>query len=105
MDPNPSLKTVLRSRPRAERAPTLHPASEELAAYVTGELGGVHRQRLVDHLAHCRECAGWVRDLAGLEEITVPAAVEARLDHDTEGAWELLQKRIAGDEKVGGGGG
>lgn len=78
--------------------PETHPDADELAAYHEGTLSPAEAQRVQDHLVACRECAGLVADLEGLEDPAFGA--EEDLPPETgEIAWKSLRQQIRRDER------
>jgi hypothetical protein len=65
--------------------PALHPAPEELIDYVRGGLAGEAKERLQDHLASCRDCAGVVLGLTAAPEPP----------YRPEDEWQRLEARCA----------
>lgn len=68
-----------------------HPNPEHLAAYHAGELPLEEAERLQDHLAACRECAGLLLDLDRLADPGFGA------EAIPEGVKEDLWRRVAAD--------
>ena len=100
MDPaKPSWKEALRALARRrERELEVHPSPAKLVAYLDGELSAEEQERLRDHLAVCRPCAGLVRDLGALSDLEVPEEAARHLEEDVEAGWESLQDRIRGQQ-------
>lgn len=69
-----------------------HPSARQLSAYRLGELPEAEAERLRDHLALCRECAGLVLD-ADVEALEASAEFE-EWQHRKPAAWASLQARL-----------
>jgi len=76
----------------------VHPEARELTAYALGDLEPEAAERVRDHLALCRACAGLVLDLGGFGTAGSPeeaAAVE--WEGRRPAAWRRLRARLDAD--------
>lgn len=74
-----------------------HPDADELEAYHEGTLSPADMQRVQDHLVACRECAGLVADLEGLEDPDFGAGEDIS-DETAELVWKNVRQQIRREE-------
>lgn len=77
-----------------------HPDPERLAAYHSGQAGGLSPEeeaRIQDHLALCRECAALLLDLDGLADPGFGAEADPTAK---EAVWRSLREEIAPSAQV-----
>ena len=75
-----------------------HPAIDTLVDYLTDVLEPEADEKVLDHLAACRECVTVVLDLEPL--VTPDAAPEGVADLELEAAWRDLQARIKAPNRL-----
>lgn len=90
-DERASLAAAIRLLVDLERhSLTWHPAPEELAAYQGGGLPPESELRLLNHVAICRECSGFLLDLAGFAD-PEPLGGTPELVEEIEQDWQKLR--------------
>lgn len=71
-----------------------HPSPEELLAYQEGSQPAAERDRLQEHLAGCRECAGALLDLAAFPQLPAGRSEERLGAEDLEREWQRFAVAI-----------
>jgi hypothetical protein len=71
-----------------------HLADEVLRDFQAGRLEPVEKDRVLDHVARCRDCLDLVNDLRAFSAAALPRAETAAADFEAAAFWRTLRPRL-----------